>query len=52
MWSFFASGSVLSNVLFSDRAPAAPRSIGDAVASPLDDLLSGPQLASVEADWS
>ena len=38
-------------VLFSDRAPAAPRSIGDAVASPLDDLLSGPQLAGVEADW-
>ena len=38
-------------VLFSDRPPAAPRSIGDAVASPLDDLLSGPQLASVEADW-
>jgi hypothetical protein len=39
-------------VLFSDRAPAAPRSIGDAVASPLDDLLSGPQLAGAEADWS
>jgi putative flippase GtrA len=39
-------------VLFSDRGAAAPRSIGGAVASPLDDLLSGPQIASAEADWA
>jgi putative flippase GtrA len=37
-------------VLFSDRAPGAPRGIGGTVASPLDDLLSGPQIAGVEAD--